>query len=320
MDTKELHYSDILLQPKKSVIDSRLEADTTIEFGGIRFALPIVPANMKTVINKELAVWLAKNGYFYIMHRFGTDPVEFTRWIHKEGYYASVSVGVNDDSLRFISQLADLDSSRPEFITIDIAHGHCDKMERTILHTRKYLPNTFIIAGNVCTLEGAQFLFDAGANGIKVGIGSGASCTTKLMTGFSRPQFSALLSASKCTVRSGKPLIIADGGIEYAGDIAKALVGGANLVMAGYFLAGFEESPGKKIIHDDGRITKEYYGSASEANKAAKEFVEGRRIEIPYRGSIIDRLKEIKESLRSSISYAGGRDLNAFKSVSWVIQ
>ena len=355
---KELHYSDILLQPRQAIIDSRLEADTSLNFGGHLFALPIVPANMKTVINEALAIWLAENGYFYIHHRFGVDPIPFVKMMNGHKLISSISLGVNEDSMKFVHQLAD--NATPDYITVDVAHGHCYKMEKMIKHIKKYLPKSYLIAGNVCTQEGARFLWDAGADAIKVGIGSGKVCTTKLMTGFSRPQFSAILDVARAfdtmchmchsyypgsynreqpprgkpddprcgcgatlgwaSQRQGIPPIIADGGVEYNGDIAKALVAGATMVMAGGLLAGMDESPGKKVVHDDGRITKEYFGSASEHNKGAKEFVEGRRIEIPYRGSITDKLLEIKQSLRSSISYAGGSDLKCFRTVDWVRQ
>jgi GMP reductase len=313
VEGKELHYSDILLLPRRAAIDSRLDADITQKFGPYTFNLPVVPANMKTVINEELALWLSEKGYFYIHHRFGVDPVQFTTMMRQAGQIASISLGVNEDSMKQVHKLAEYD--KPDYITVDIAHGHCDKMEKMVRHIKKYLPGSFLIAGNVCTYEGARFLQELEVDAIKVGIGSGKVCTTKLMTGFSRPQFSALLECAKVDIP-----IIADGGIEHNGDVAKALVAGATMVMAGGLLAGFDESPGKKIVHDDGRLTKEYFGSASEHNKGAKEFVEGRRIEIPYRGSIVDKLIEIKQSLRSSVSYAGGKDLSCFRDVDWVRQ
>lgn len=342
---KELHFSDVLLLPRKAQIDTRLAADTSIQFGPKRFKLPIMPANMKTVINEDLARWLAEHKYFYVMHRFNVDTVKFARSMMGSGC-TSVSIGVNDDSLRIVQGLAEW--APPDYITIDIAHGHCDKMARMVDYVKKHLPEAFIIAGNVCTRSGIDFLSELGVNAVKVGIGSGKVCTTKLMTGFSRPQFSALLEAQgineracmqRCHVFSceddrercgcGNSLIgtvhkrvaiISDGGAEHNGDIAKALVAGADMVMCGGMLAGFDESPGKKVVHDDGRITKEYFGSASEHNKGAKEFIEGRRIEIPYRGSIVDKLQEIEQSLRSSISYAGGTTLQALRDVEWVIQ
>lgn len=143
-------------------------------------------------------------------------------------------------------------------------------------------------------------------------------CTTKLKTGFSCPQFSAVL---KCAAVANKP-VVADGGIEHNGDIAKALAAGADMVMAGGIFAGFDESPGNTVEFTEHGHTvkrKEYFGSASEHNKGEKKNVEGRKIFVDYRGPIADKFKEIKEDLQSSISYSGGNDLSAFNGVKWVV-
>lgn len=311
---KELHYHDVLLLPNKAVVNSRSEVDTSITLGNFTFKLPVVPANMKTIIDFNLAKWLCQNKYFYVMHRFGINIPEFIDQIRKVGPI-SISVGVNDDSKQMIKELASVELF-PHYITIDIAHGYCQKMQEMIGFIKKNCPNTFVIAGNVCTAEATEALNDWGADAVKCGIGSGLSCITKLQTGFSRPQFTAVLECAKVS----KVPIIADGGVLENGDIAKALVAGAKMVMAGGILAAFEESPGRKIIYPDGRIVKEYFGSASEHNKGAKEYVEGRKIELPFRGSIVDKYKELDQSLRSSISYAGGTNLDAFNSVKWIVQ
>lgn len=311
---RELHYKDVLLLPKFSMVRSRECVDLRCKLGRSTFKLPVVPANMKTVIDESMAAWLALHGYFYIMHRFGVDTFKFASDMNAENLCVSISVGVNDDSRDVITRLAKAKVD-PHYVTIDIAHGHCFKMQSMINHIKNTVPDSFLIAGNVCTEEGAKDLETWGADAVKVGVGPGSVCHTKLKTGFSRPQFSAVLACSQAV----KVPVIADGGVVENGDIAKALVAGAKMVMVGRLLAGFEESPGKKIIHEDGRITKEYFGSASEHNKGAKEYVEGCRIEIPFRGSIEDKLKEIEQNLRSSVSYAGGDKLDALKSVQWVV-
>jgi GMP reductase len=274
------------------------------------FKLPIVPANMKSIIDQNLAKWLADNNYFYIMHRFNVDLVDFCKTFNN---FISISVGVNEDSYRSLNDLKSLNIS-PDFITIDIAHGHSIKMKQMLAFLKDNFSNSFTIAGNVCTQQGVNDLESWGADCVKVGIGPGYVCTTKLQTGFSRPQFSAVLS---CAGIADTP-IIADGGIEHPGDIAKALVAGASFVMIGHLLAGFEESPGTKVFHSDGRVTKSYFGSASASNKNSKSYIEGRSTEIAYAGSIKDRLIEIEQALKSSISYAGGSDLSAFRSIEWI--
>lgn len=312
--TAELHYHDVLLLPGMAQLNSRSEADVRCVLGDHRFRLPVVPANMKTVIDEQMAEWLADNHYFYIMHRFGVNPLSFAAKMIGKGHYVSISIGVNKDSMEVVEQLKDA-GIVPDFITIDIAHGHCPKMKAMLHHISTLLPSSFVIAGNVCTKEATQDLVLWGANAVKVGVGPGSVCHTKLKTGFSRPQFTAVL---ECSGSVSIP-VIADGGVVENGDIAKALVAGARMVMVGRLLAGFEESPGRKVIHEDGRITKEYFGSASEHNKADKAYIEGCRVEIPYRGSISDKLFDIEQSLRSSVSYSGGKDLSAFPDVKWVV-
>jgi GMP reductase len=316
------NYKDILLQPSFSELKSRSQADTSIKFGPHTFKLPVCIANMKTVMDENLAEWCAKEGYFYVMHRFNVDTVDFCKKFISKNLITSISLGVNEDSYETLDKLVETHIS-PDYITIDIAHGFCQKMEEILSHINeaKYrFPwfNPFVIAGNVCTPEAVVALESWGADSVKVGIGPGSVCTTKLKTGFSCPQFSAVL---KCVDSASKP-IVADGGIEHNGDIAKALVAGADMIMAGGIFAGFDESPGNTVEFVENGHTvkrKEYFGSASEHNKGEKKNVEGRKIFVDYRGPIADKFKEIKEDLQSSISYAGGNDLTAFNGVKWVV-
>ncbi len=315
---ENLNYKDILLTPVYSELESRTEADTSVQLGGHKFDLPIIPANMRTVIDEDLAIWLAKRNLPYVMHRFGVDSYKFNRMMHQNGLVSSISLGVNKDSYETVDLIAGNGSNPPHFITIDIAHGHCVKMKKMLEYTKEKLPKSFIIAGNVATPEATIALESWGADAIKVGIGPGSVCTTKLKTGFSCPQFSAVL---KCSRVAKKP-IIADGGIEHNGDIAKALVAGATMIMAGGIFAGYDESPGEHLIQiENGQEVhyKQFYGSASEHNKGEKRNVEGRRILIPLRGPIEDKIIELKQDLQSSISYAGGKNISAFYNIDWVI-
>ena len=316
----EYNYKDILLQPQHSVLSSRSEANTSIEFGKHTFRLPVVPANMKTVVDTELVQWLAKSGYFYVMHRFDVDIVEFCNIMISNELFTSISVGVNTDSYNDLNLLK-ANNINPDYITVDIAHGACEKMQSMIEYINALFPETFLIVGNVCTAETAEELCKLNISALKVGIGPGSVCTTKLKTGFSRPQFSAVLECSKvCDIHS--VFCLADGGIEQNGDIAKALVAGADMVMAGGMFAGYDESAGTSITqmeHGQEVHYKQFYGSASEHSKNEKKNVEGRRILIPLRGCIVDKFTEITEDLQSSISYAGGNDLSTFPSTEWVV-
>ena len=153
-------YEDIQLIPNKCIIKSRAEADTTVQFGKHTFKLPVVPANMQTILDEDVAEQLAKGGYFYIMHRFDeASRIPFIKRMHDQGLIASISVGVKDYEYDFVTQLKD---DAPEYITIDIAHGHSDSVIQMIQHIKKELPDTFVIAGNVGTPEAVRELENAG--------------------------------------------------------------------------------------------------------------------------------------------------------------
>lgn len=309
-------YEDIQLVPNKCIVKSRSEIDTRIKFGPMTFNIPVVPANMQTVIDEKLAVWLAQNGYFYIMHRFDEDErLPFVKRMHDQGLFASISVGVKPKEHELIDELA-AQNLVPEYITIDIAHGHSDTVIEMIKHIKQAMPGVFVIAGNVGTPEGVRELENAGADATKVGIGPGKACITKLKTGFGTGGWQ-LAAVRLCAKAASKP-IIADGGIRNNGDIAKSVRFGASMVMIGSMFAGHEETPGE-VVEQDGRKYKVYYGSASQYQKGQYKNVEGKKLLVPYRGHISDTLREMQEDLQSSISYAGGKELMALRKVDYVI-
>ncbi|MDQ0230338.1 GMP reductase [Metabacillus malikii] len=309
-------YEDIQLIPAKCIVNSRSECDTTVTLGGHNFKLPVVPANMQTIIDETISVYLAENGYFYIMHRFEPEKrIDFIKMMKSRGLISSISVGVKEEEYSFIEQLAH-DQLIPEFITIDIAHGHSNAVIAMIQHIKKHLPTSFVIAGNVGTPEAVRELENAGADATKVGIGPGKVCITKIKTGFGTGGWQ-LAALRWCAKAASKP-IIADGGIRTHGDIAKSIRFGASMVMIGSLFAGHEESPGK-TIEKDGKLFKEYFGSASEFQKGEKKNVEGKKMYVEYKGSLQDTLTEMEQDLQSSISYAGGKKLNAIRNVDYVI-
>lgn len=307
---KSLYYDDVYLIPKYSELDSRSSADTSLTFGRNRFNLPIVPSNMKAVINEKWAEWLCDNHYFYVMHRFDAVTVPFVRNANdKEWDIISISTGVNDDSL-FELQILHDDKCVIDYITIDVAHGHHIKVKQRIEQIKEMFPNTFIIAGNTSTPQATVDLEDWGADATKCLIGTGSACSTKYQTGFHVPSFSCLL---ECSYVAKKP-IIADGGARHYGDIAKALVAGADMVMSGGMFAACTDSPAPDV---DGK--KRYFGNASAVAKGKNLHVEGFDLQIENAGvSLAERMIEIKQALQSSISYAGGTDLSAFQGVKYV--
>ena len=308
-------YDHILLLPRKCRVQSRGECDAGIDFGGRRFKLPVVPANMKTVVDEKLCIWLAEHGYFYVMHRFDFDNLAFVRDMKARGLYASISVGIKPADYADIDRLA-AEGLTPEYITIDIAHGHSDQVRDMIAHIKARLPASFVIAGNVATPEAVIDLENWGADATKVGVGPGKVCITRLKTGFGTGGWQ--LSAVKWCARVATKPIVADGGIRHHGDIAKSIRFGATMIMIGSLFAGHEESPGR-TVEVDGVQYKEYYGSASDFNKGEYKHVEGKRILEPIKGKLADTLIEMEQDVQSSISYAGGRKLMDVRKVNYVI-
>ncbi|AIF66150.1 GMP reductase [Terribacillus saccharophilus] len=309
-------YEDIQLIPAKCVVDSRSECDTTATLGNHTFRLPVVPANMQTIIDENIATYLAENNYFYVMHRFEPETREaFIQKMQEQNLIASISVGVKEEEYGFVEGLASK-ALVPEFITIDIAHGHSNAVIRMIQHIKKHLPESFVIAGNVGTPEAVRELENAGADATKVGIGPGKVCITKIKTGFGTGGWQ-LAALRWCAKAASKP-IIADGGIRTHGDIAKSVRFGASMVMIGSLFAGHEESPGE-TVEKDGKLFKEYFGSASEFQKGEKRNVEGKKMFVEHKGSLQDTLTEMEQDLQSSISYAGGTKLEAIRNVDYVV-
>ncbi len=313
---KIFDYEDVQLIPNKCIVESRSECDTTVKFGPKTFKLPVVPANMQTVMNEELAEWFASNDYFYIMHRFDEEGrIPFIKNMQTQNLFASISVGVKDNEYTFIEQLSN-EGLVPEYITIDIAHGHSEQVIRMIKHIKQHIPETFVIAGNVGTPEGVRELENAGADATKVGIGPGRVCITKIKTGFGTGGWQ-LAAINACSKAARKPMI-ADGGIRTNGDIAKSIRFGASMVMVGSLFAAHEESPGE-TVELEGKLYKEYFGSASEFQKGERKNVEGKKMFVEHKGSLKDTLIEIEQDLQSSISYAGGKDLHSITKVDYVI-
>lgn len=317
---KKFDFDNITLLPQFSYVNSRTECDTTVKLGKYTFKLPIVPANMESIIDIRLAKNLATNGYFYILHRFNIDQVSFIREMKQANLISSISVGVNDDSYELIEELVANDLI-PHFITIDIAHGHCVKMKKMVKYIKDNMPNVFLIGGNVCTPEAVTDLEEWGCDAVKCGIGGGSACTTYHSTGFGNRGWQASMIEG-CVAVAKKP-IITDGSIKEHSDIIKSLVLGATMVMVGGMLAGYNESPGERIKNDDGRWYKEFWGSASSSQSGKTNRIEGIRKLVPYKEvSIFDKLKEIEESIQSAISYAGGnpRTIECFKTVEYVLK
>ena len=232
----------------------------------------------------------------------------------------------------FLERAQELHSKEVDVIVVDTAHGHSQGVLNQIKNIKKALPNLQIIGGNIATSDGTKALIDAGADCVKVGIGAGASCTTRIVAGIGVPQLTAVMDCVDEAKKSDIP-VIADGGIRYSGDISKAIAAGADTVMLGSILAGMDESPGEFILFE-GRQYKSYRGMGSlgamqegdgsryfqndiEAKKLVPEGIEGI---VPYRGSVKNTIHQLMGGLRSSMGYCGGKNIAEFQKKAEFIQ
>ncbi len=317
-----LSYDTVTLCPKYSNLTSRSQADTSFNLYRWKFNLPVIPANMEDIISVENAKWLSENGFFYIYHRFGQEneshpqlnTLSFVKKAVKENWkLVSISVGVNERDIKMLSEDLFGYSYDIDFITVDVAHAHHENIKPIIKLIREKYPETVLVVGNIATKNGAIYLANLGVDIIKIGIGGGSICTTRYMTGFHVPTLQSIFDINDIFQNENINIpLIADGGAKHYGDIAKALTFGAKMVMGGSWFASCIDSPAKII---NGK--KVYRGSTSYELKGHHKNVEGRQIELVEGTTYEQRLLEIKDSLQSSISYAGGKDLSAFKSVEW---
>ena len=309
-----LSYDTVTLYPRHSSLPSRDKGNTSLIFCGHKFKLPVVPANMMDVISIRNAEWLSDNGYFYIYHRFGEGEEHTLNFIknYQSLDIISISIGVNQESINIVDAIKGK-KWRVDFITIDVAHADHENVKRIIAHIKNVLPYTKLIVGNVATTDGVIYLCDLGVDAVKIGIGGGSICTTRYMTGFHIPTLQSVNYANLAMLERDIDVpIIADGGANHYGDVAKAIRFGATIVMNGGWFASCIDSPAKIV---DGK--KLYRGSTSYEMKGHHNHIEGRQLELLEGITYEQRMAEIKEAIQSSISYAGGEDLSAFETLEY---
>lgn len=336
-----LTFDDVCLVPQYNNVASRVaksgrhKIDLSaylFSHGRHKIDIPILAANMDTVIGPELARKLLEWGSTPIFHRF-TDHLTKRSWLEEFGSKMILSVGTSDQDLNEIYELVIDHKVEIGGICIDIAHGHSEAMIKTLKEVKEIIPGVPVIAGNVCTAIATQDLINHGADCIKVGIGPGAACTTRKKTGFGVPQFTAIQECAE-VARKLKTPIIADGGVRGPDDIAKALAAGASCVMMGKMFALTQESAAEKLMIDSegNRVPaeKEYSGDyeiqAKYRGQASKDFqddfkgglkpgtvAEGESFWAPVTGSVDDLLNELVGSLRSAFTYAGAKHLGEFQ-------
>jgi len=318
----KLGFKDVMIRPKRSTLSSRSDVTLARKYkflhGGADWkGIPIMAANMDTVGTMEMANALADQQLFTAIHKH--YPVAaWKQFMQTADAVLTENIAVSTGTSRLDAEkLSLILSENPalRFICIDVANGYSEHFVGFVKATRKNFPDKVIIAGNVVTGEMVEELLLAGADIIKVGIGPGSVCTTRIKTGVGYPQLSAIIECADAAHGLGG-LIISDGGCKVSGDIAKAFGGGADFVMLGGMLAGHAESGGELIEAADGTKVKQFYGMSSETamekyagSVAEYRASEGKITSIPFRGNVSETVLDILGGLRSTCTYVGAQSL-----------
>ena len=306
-----LSFDDVLLEPKYSNIESRKEIDISTNLEGVNLTLPIVSSPMDTVTEANMATAMNSAGGLGIIHRYNSIEAQCDEVKKSTADNVGAAIGVSGD---FEERACALFDAGANVLCVDIAHGHHILMKKALDRLRSIFGDSVhIMAGNVATLNSFNDIADWGADSIRVGIGGGSICSTRIMTGHGIPTFQSILD---CARSDRDAALVADGGIRTCGDIAKALAAGADAVMLGSMLSGTDESPGE-IFRVDGLPFKTYRGMASkEAQLQWRGHVsseEGVAYRSPYKGPVDVTLDLIKKSLKRAFSYSGVKNLKEFR-------
>ena len=333
-------FDDVLLIPAEShVLPNEVDLSTQLA-PNLKLNIPLISAGMDTVTEGRMAAAMAKMGGLGVVHKnlsiqAQADEVRLAKntpvtaedthaAVDKDGkLLVAAAVGVTSDTFERAEALFEAGA---DAIVIDTAHGHSAGVLRKIKEIRDHFPHNTLIAGNVATAEGTRALFEAGVDVVKVGIGPGSICTTRVVAGVGVPQLTAIYDAADVAREFGKP-IIADGGIKYSGDVVKALAAGGNAVMLGSMLSGTEEAPGDVQQGSDGRLVKSYRGMGSVGamsqqhgssdrylqggvNEANKLVPEGIEAVVSYKGTVSNVVYQILGGLRSGMGYCGAENID----------
>ncbi len=315
--TKDLNYEDIILRNNKSIVSSRSECDIRTYFGKKKYASPVCCSNMKSLLTQDICKIFDDRKWFYVYHRIdGRDDVfKFVQRTRIENWHSvSISVGIDQQWIDLLEELSVMDY-RVDAITVDVAHSFNDNIVPIIEAAKNYYPEAFLIVGNGSTAPWINFMEELGVDCVKMGIGVSKACRTRQYTGFGSSTVSSLI---ECSNAAKNVKIMTDGGLTvdkngevWVGDINKSLVLGADYVMSGAAFSKCIDSPA---------ILNGYYGNASESAKGHKKHVEGANVKVLTNGLTISEMCDlIEDSIKSGISYAGGKDLRAFNGVKYTL-
>ena len=317
----KLGFKDVMIRPKRSTLKSRSEVNLNREFKFLHSPLiwngiPIMAANMDTVGTFEMALKISQNKLFTAIHKHYSIAEWSEFFKHAPNGiedYIAVSTGISKSDLLKLSEII-INHPQIKFICIDVANGYSEYFAEFVKQTRTKFPEKIIIAGNVVTGEMVEELLLSGADIVKVGIGPGSVCTTRVKTGVGYPQLSAIIECADAAHGLGGQ-IISDGGCTTPGDVSKAFGAGADFVMLGGMLAGHDESGGE-TIQKNGEPFRRFYGMSSStamekhvggvANYRASE---GKTVEVPYRGAVENTIQDILGGIRSTCTYVGASRL-----------
>ena len=317
----KLGFKDVMIRPKRSTLKSRSEVTLEREFKFLHSpinwsGIPIIAANMDTVGTFEMAKALSDKKLFTAIHKHYSvaDWSVFLNQLPENHFnYIAVSTGTSSKDLKHLENILNLNNAL-NFVCIDVANGYSEHFVDFVKKVREKYSEKVIIAGNVVTGEMVEQLLISGADIVKVGIGPGSVCTTRVKTGVGYPQLSAIIECSDAAHGLGGQ-IISDGGCSNPGDIAKAFGAGADFVMLGGMLAGHDESGGE-IIERNGQPFRKFYGMSS--STAMKKHIggvaeyrasEGKTVEVPYKGEVEHTIRDILGGLRSTCTYVGAARL-----------
>lgn len=315
---KSLTFDDVLLVPQYSDIEHRSDVNISTQIlPSLNLMKPFVSANMNTITGQQMVIAMGKAGGLGILHRIDKldlpKQIQTIRSLLDNKNALVISIGLNSRTL-----IADYFKYGNRFLCIDVAHGHHLGVKELIdyIHA-KYHGHFEIIAGNVCTYKGAKDLFEWGADCVKVGIGPGSVCSTRIKTGCGYSQLSAIMEAHRARQEFHNKFIIADGGIKNYGDITKALAAGADAVMMGGMFAGCKETPAHRWRTDRNSLKVAYRGMASidaQHDQGIEDpYEEGISIGVHYKGSVKHIIGRMDKALRSGLSYCGARSIKELR-------